>query len=755
MDIKQLVAQMTLEEKARFCSGADFWHVEGLERLGIPSVMVTDGPCGLRKQAGDTDHLGLNASVTAISYPTGSCVACSFDRDLLRESGEVLGEECQAEDVAVLLGPAVNIKRSPLCGRNFEYFSEDPYLAGELSAAYIKGVQSKNVGTSLKHFAANSMEHRRMTSDSLVDERTLREIYLPAFEKSVKEAKPWTVMCSYNKLNGDFASESHRLLTEILRDEWGFEGAVMSDWGAVNDRVKGVPAGMDLEMPGPGSGNTEKLVAAVQEGRMQESDLDTAVERILGFVYKYVENRQPGTRFDYERDHQKARQMAAESMVLLKNDGMLPLDKSAKVAFIGKFADEPRFQGGGSSHVSCYKVSGSVEAAKGYGVTYAQGYGTKTQEPDENLIAQAVETAGAAECAVVFIGITDAMESEGFDRKDMQIPACQQKLLEEVLKVQPNTAVVVECGSAIEMPWIGGVKAVLYAYLGGEAVGPAIVDLLYGDVNPSGKLAETFPMRLEDNPSYLYYFGEGDRAEYREGIFVGYRYYDKKKLPVLFPFGHGLSYTQFAYSGLTLDKAEMQDTDTLHVSVKVKNTGSRAGKEIVQLYVGDDESTVIRPVKELKGFEKVELQPGEEKVVAFTLDKRAFAYYNVDMAGWHVESGDFTIMVGRSSAGIEQCAKVKVESTVALKKVWSLNSTVGDVMADPKGAQIMGQMMQAMNPLAGAGPQEGQDESEAIMAGDAMAAMMNYMPLRGLIMFAGGAPEVAESLQKLIDSLNA
>lgn len=750
MDIKNLVSQMTLEEKARFCSGADFWHVEGLPRLGIPSVMVTDGPCGLRKQAGETDHLGLNASVKAISYPTGSCIACSFDRELIKESGEYLGEECQAEDVAVLLGPAVNIKRSPTCGRNFEYFSEDPYLAGELSAAYIKGVQSKNVGTSLKHFAANSMEHRRMTSSSEVDERTFREIYLPAFEKSVKEAKPWTVMCSYNKLNGVFASENHRLLTEILRDEWGFEGAVVSDWGAVNDRVKGVPAGMDLEMPGPGTGNTEKLIAAVKAGEMKERDLDTAVERILDFVFKYTENRKPDTKFDYERDHGKARQMAAESMVLLKNDGILPLSKTARVAFIGKFASEPRFQGGGSSHVNSYKVSGSVEAAKEYGVTYAQGYDTKTQEPDGALIAEAVKTAGEAEAAVLFIGITDAMESEGFDRADMKIPVCQQKLIEEVIKVQPNTVVVVECGSAIEMPWIDGVRGVLYAYLGGEAVGPAIVDLLYGDANPCGKLAETFPLRYEDNPSYIYYLGEGDRTEYREGIFVGYRYYDKKNMPVLFPFGFGLSYTKYEYSDITLDKTAMKDTDTLTVSVKVKNVGDRAGKEIVQLYVADDKSTVIRPVKELKGFEKVELAPGEEKTVTFTLDKRSFAYYNVDIKDWHVETGSFTVMVGGSSRDLPLCAKVEVESTVGLPKTYHWNSTIGDVMADPRGAEMMGQMMQAMNPLASSEePEEG-----GVFEEGGMQAMMNYMPLRGLVMFGGGK-EAEAGIQQLIDALNA
>lgn len=437
-------------------------------------------------------------------------------------------------------------------------------------------------------------------------------------------------------------------------------------------------------------------------------------------------------------------------MVLLKNDGILPLKKEDKVAFIGKFASEPRFQGGGSSHVNSYKVSGSVEAAKEYGVTYAQGYDTKTQEPDDELISQAVKTAREAQAAVVFIGITDAMESEGFDRADMKIPACQEKLLREVVKAQPNTVVVVECGSAIEMPWIDEVRGVLYAYLGGESVGPAVVDLLYGRANPCGKLAETFPLRLEDNPSYLYYLGEGDRTEYREGIFVGYRYYDKKDMPVLFPFGHGLSYTQYEYSDLTLDKTSMKDTDTLTVTVKVKNVGDRAGKEIVQLYVSDDQSTAIRPVKELKGFDKVELAPGQEKTVAFTLDKRAFAYYNVDINDWHVETGSFTVMIGRSSRDIQLCAKVEVESTQQIKRTYSFNSTIGDIMADPKGAQMVGQMMQAMNPM-----QEAEESDANPMGAEAMQAMMQYMPLRGIIMFAGGAPEVAAGLQQLIDALNA
>ncbi len=749
MDVKKILSQMTLEEKAALCSGADFWHTRGVERLGVPAVMVTDGPCGLRKQAGETDHLGLNESVKAISYPTGSCVASSFDRELIRKSGEALGEECQAEDVAVLLGPAVNIKRSPLCGRNFEYFSEDPYVAGELAAAYVQGVQSKHVGTSLKHFAANSQEHRRMSSSSDVDERTLREIYLPAFEKTVKESQPWTVMCSYNRINGTYACENSWLLTDVLRKEWGFQGAVVSDWGATDERTDSVAAGMDLEMPGPAKANTQKIIDAVKAGKLSQQDLDTAVERVLSFVNKYLEHRDETAKFDYEGHHELARRMAAESMVLLKNqDGVLPISKEKKVAFIGRFAEKPRFQGGGSSHVNSYKVTGALEAAEGLHVVYAPGYSEDGMSEDSALAAQAVEAAQAADCAVVFIGLPEMLESEGFDRKNLRLPACQEKLVEEIGKVQPNTVVVVHCGGSIEMPWLSSAKAVLYAYLGGEAVGSATVDLLFGDVNPSGKLAETFPLRLQDNPSYLYYFGEGDRTEYREGVFVGYRYYDKKEMPVLFPFGYGLSYTQFSYSDLKLDRAEIKDTDTLHVSVKVKNVGNRTGKEIVQLYVQDDESTAIRPVRELKGFEKVELAPGEEKTVEFTLDQRAFAWYNTELGDWYVETGDFTILAGGSSRDLPLSAKVRVESTAVIRKTFTLNTTLGDILADSKGKQIVGQMMQQMG--MGDMSQAGGDA----MSSDAMAAMMGYMPLRAIGMFAGDAV-TPEMLQGLVDALNA
>ena len=752
MDIKAIVAQMTLEEKAALCSGKNFWCLETPERLGIPSVMVSDGPCGIRKQADAADHMGLNLSVPATSYPTGSCMACSFDRDLFKAQGVTLGHACQAEELSVLLGPAVNIKRSPLCGRNFEYLSEDPYLAGELSKCYIDGVQSQDVGVSIKHYAANSQEYHRMSNDSVVDERTLREIYLPAFETSVKEAKPWTVMCSYNKINGTFAAENHYLLTEILRDEWGFDGYVVSDWGATTaNRVKCLEAGMDLEMPGKNIGNDKQLVDAVNSGKMDVAVLDTACERILDVVMRYVDKRRPETKIDFEADHKFAQTVAEESMVLLKNDGILPLKKEQKVAFIGKFAEVPRFQGGGSSHVNAYKVTGALEAAADLNVTYAKGYDTNTAEPDAELLKEAAETAKAADVAVVFVGITDALESEGMDRSTLAMPKNHEALVKAVTDVQPNTVVVVMCGGCITMPWIDDVKGVLYAYLGGEAVGPAVVNLLYGAVNPSGKLAESFPLQLEDNPSYLYYLGdEQDKTEYREGVFVGYRYYDKKKMNVLFPFGYGLSYTTFAYSDLTLDKVEMKDTDTLKVSVKVKNTGTVKGKEIVQLYVGMPRSKTIRPDKELKGFEKVELEPGEEKTVTFELSKRAFAYYKTDIADWYVESGEYEIMAAKSSREVVCTAAVQVESTTVLKPVYTMNSTMGEILANPVGAQIVGQMI-AQSPL-GAMQQEG--AAEEIGMGDAMMEMMNGLPLRTLLAFSGGALPV-DAINGLLAQLNA
>lgn len=752
MDIKALVSQMTLEEKAGLCSGLDFWHTKPVERLGVPSVMVSDGPHGLRKQDEKADHLGVNDSIKAVCMPAACATASSFDRDLMGRMGQAIGDSCQHEKLGVVLGPAVNIKRSPLCGRNFEYFSEDPYLAGEMSAAYINGVQSKNVGTSIKHFAANSQEHRRMSSSSNADERTLREIYFPAFEISVRKAQPWTVMCSYNRVNGVYASENPWLLTDVLRGEWGFKGYVMSDWGAVSDRVAGVAAGLDLEMPSSSGINDRKIVAAVKSGELDEKIVDQACERILEINYRYLDNARPETPWDQEADHQLSARIAEECMVLLKNDGILPLNKTDEVAFIGEFAAKPRFQGGGSSHINAFRTTSAVEAAQGLPVTYVQGYSAARDMATDEMIAEAVQAAKAAKVAVVFAGLPDAYESEGYDRAHMAMPACQNRLIEAVAGANPNTVVVLHNGSPVEMPWLGKVKAVLEAYLGGQAVGIATVRLLYGDANPCGHLAETFPVKLSDNPSYLYYGGEGNEADYREGVFVGYRYYDKKEMPVLFPFGFGLSYTTFACSNLRLSGAKITDQETLTATVTVTNTGSRAGKTVVQLYVGDKESTVLRPIRELKGFEKVELQPGESRDVTFTLDKRAFAYWNAAIHDWHVETGAFTIEVGQSSRDIEVSGEVTVESTVALPRHYTADSIFMDVMADPKAKEALGPMLASIQKAFAPSADAGDAAQEAISA-DMGLAMMRYMPLRGLVSFS---PDKVtdDTLKQLLDALN-
>lgn len=752
MDIKELISKMTLEEKAGLCSGLDFWHTKPVERLGVPSVMVSDGPHGLRKQDTAGDHLGINDSIKAVCMPAACATAASFDRELIAHMGEVIGDSCQHEELAVVLGPAVNIKRSPLCGRNFEYFSEDPYLAGEMSASYINGVQSRNVGTSIKHFAANNQEHRRMSSSSNVDERTLREIYFPAFEISVKKAQPWTVMCSYNRLNGTYASEHPWLLTDVLRGEWGFEGYVMSDWGAVSDRVAGVAAGLDLEMPSSGGINDKKIVEAVRSGKLDEAVVDQAVERILEITYRYLDNAKPETPWDQEADHQLSAQIAAECMVLLKNEGVLPLSKEDDIAFIGEFAKKPRFQGGGSSHINSFKTTSAVEAAEGLKVTYAQGYSVDKDEATDEMIAEAVAAAKAAKVAVVFAGLPDAYESEGYDRTHMAMPACQNKLIEAVAAANANTVVVLHNGSPVEMPWIDKVKGVLEAYLGGQAVGQAVVKILFGDVNPSGHLPETFPVKLSDNPSYLYYGGEGNEADYREGIFVGYRYYDKKDMEVLFPFGYGLSYTTFACSNLRLSASEITDQETLTATVTVTNTGTCAGKSVVQLYVGDKVSTVLRPVRELKGFEKVALAPGESKDISFVLDKRAFAYWNTELSDWHVETGEFTIEIGQSSRDMEVCGTVTVNSTVALKKHYTMDSIYMDILADPKAAQVVKPLLDGMMKAFAPGADDATDAAKEAVS-DAMGmAMVQYMPLRGAMSFGGGMTQ--DQMDALLAEMN-
>ena len=754
MDIKALVSQMTLEEKCSLLSGLDFWHTKPVERLGIPAVMVSDGPHGLRKQDQRADHLGMNDSIEAVCMPTACATAASFDKEMIYRMGQSIGDSCQHEQLGVVLGPAVNIKRSPLCGRNFEYFSEDPYLAGEMSAAFINGVQSKNVGTSIKHFAANSQEHRRMSSSSNVDERTLREIYFPAFETSVKKAQPWTVMCSYNRINGVYASEDPWLLTDVLRDDWGFEGYVVSDWGAVSDRVEGVAAGLDLEMPASGGVNDRKVMQAVLEGKLPEEIVDQAVERILTINYKYLENAKPDTPWDKEKDHLLSAKIAGECMVLLKNNGVLPLSKEDSVAFIGEFAAKPRFQGGGSSHIHCFKTTSALEAAEGLNVTYARGYRVKEDDTTEELLREAVEAAKNAKVAVIFAGLPDSYESESYDRTHMGLPPAQNKLIEAVAAVNPNTVVVLHNGSPVEMPWVDKAAAIVEAYLGGQAVGIAAVNVLFGDVNPSGKLPETFPRKLSDNPSFLFYGGEGNECDYREGIFVGYRYYDKKEMEVLFPFGHGLSYTSFEFENLRLDKQEMDDTDTLTVTVTAKNTGSRPGKTVVQLYVGKGQTDrVIRPVRELKGFDKVELQPGESKDISFTLDKRSFAYWNDELGDWHVETGEYTVSIGHSSREMAVSRTVTVRSTVRIPTYYTMDTIFMDLMADPKAVELIAPyldgIMRAMTP----GSEDVSEAAAEAITAEMNNAMMNYMPIRGVLSFGNGLIDPA-LVEALLDKLN-
>lgn len=750
-DIRNLISQMTLEEKASMCSGADFWHTEAIERLGIPATMVSDGPHGLRKQDEKADHLGVNESIKAVCFPAGCATAASFNRDLINEMGQTLANECQAEGVSVILGPAMNIKRSPVCGRNFEYYSEDPLVASEMAGALIAGVQAGGVGTSAKHFLANNQEHRRMTCSSNIDERTLREIYLNAFEGAVRKSKPWTIMSSYNRINGVHATECKEYLTDILRNEWGFDGYVMSDWGAVNDRVAELKAGMDLEMPSSNGENDKLIVAAVKNGSLDEAVVDQAVERILTIGYRFEESRKKNATWDLDKDHETARKIAEETMVLLKNDGILPLSSDKKIAFIGQYASKPRYQGGGSSHINSRKVTSAMDAVSAYSdVTYAQGYSDKADVIDPVMMAEAVKVASEAQVAVLFVGLPDLIESEGFDRPHMNMPNNQNALIDAICEVQKNVVIVLHNGAPIVMPWINKVSAVLESYLSGEACGGAQVDILFGKVNPSAKLPETFPLKYEDNPSYLSFPGEGNEVNYTEGIFVGYRYYDKKNMDVLFPFGYGLSYTTFEYSNLKLSKSSMKDTDEVIVTVDITNTGKVKGKEVVQLYVNDCESNVIRPVNELRDFVKIELEPGETKTVTFTLGKRAFAYFNTTIHDWHVETGDFKIRIGKSSRDIVLEETVTIESTVRIPVKYSLDSAVMDIQTDPVAYEIAKPYFK-LDFFENQG--EGGESASEAMSKEMMDAMIRYLPLRGLLNFSNGQVTL-DDLNELVTKLN-
>lgn len=665
--IQEIIRNMTLEEKVKLCSGATFWETESMEQHQIPSVFMADGPHGLRTQKGEADHLGINNSEKSTCFPTASASAASWNPRLLKEMGEAIAEEALYYGVDIVLGPGVNIKRNPLCGRNFEYFSEDPYLAGVMGTSWIKGVQSKGVGTSLKHFAANNQEQDRMMGNSMVDERAFREIYLPAFEMAVKEAQPDTVMCSYNQINGTFASDNQRLLTDILRKEWEFQGMVVTDWGAMNDRVSALKAGCDLEMPNSCGFFDGEVKQAVEEGCLLETEIDACVERILKEAFKAQETKvRTGTapRFDIEAHHALAKRIACESAVLLKNEGgLLPLSKSAKTALCGAMAEKVRYQGAGSSHINPTRLSGLREAMERTGerVAYYPAYEIDGGRNEEAL-ARAVAGAKAADVAVVVAGLPDSFESEGYDRAHMSMPESHNELISEIAAVNENVVVVLMGGSPLEMPWLDQVKAVLNLYLGGQAVGEAGAGLLYGEENPSGKLAETYPVSYSDVSSAETFGVNPRQVEYAESIYVGYRYYEKAGIPVQFPFGHGLSYTRFEISGL-----DVKSTNSLEftVSCNVKNTGSRAGAEVVQLYVADQTPNLFKAKKELKGFAKVYLEAGQEQRVSMTLGQRAFAHYDVKTRNWEVLSGNYQIQVGVSSADIRLTEQVQIRGTLS------------------------------------------------------------------------------------------
>ncbi len=729
LDPQALVAQLTLEEKTSLCLGSDFWHTAAVERLGIGKIMLADGPHGLRAQMDEADHVGLSGSVPATCFPTASGLGSSWDIDLFREVGEALGRETKKWGVSVLLGPGVNIKRSPLCGRNFEYVSEDPWLAGELATAIVNGIQSNGVGTSLKHYAANNQEDDRLRVSAEVDERTLREIYLPAFERVVKNAQPWTVMCAYNKVNGVYASEHHWLLTEVLRDEWGFEGVVVSDWGAVHDRVAALAGGLDLEMP-PSLGRSDvALVEAVRSGALDEAVVDLAVTRMLRLVNLAQPALAEGGSFDENEHHALARRAAQQSAVLLKNDGVLPLRAGAgsTVAVIGEFAQTPRYQGAGSSQVNPTRLDvplDELRAGLGDDVTvrFAAGFGVGTTEGDEALAVEAAEAARSADHVVVFLGLPAAAESEGFDRTHMDLPENQIALVEKLAEVHDRLIVVLANGSSVRLStWQRYAAAILECWLGGQAAGGAAADLLLGVANPSGKLAETIPDRLEDNSSFLNFPGDAGLVRYGEGLFVGYRGYDKSGQDVSYPFGFGLSYTTFALTDLHVAVTGSVEAGDLSVavSVSVANTGDLAGAEVVQVYVGDVDSAVSRPVRELKAFAKVYLAPGAHQQVSLELDERSFAFWSTLLSRWAVEAGDFEITAGTSSRDLPLAQTITLDAPSIAAPIGP-DSTLHEWLANDKARAAL--------------TAEG---SPPLLADPELVKVIGTMPMRTLASFNG------------------
>ncbi|HOE03280.1 MAG TPA: glycoside hydrolase family 3 C-terminal domain-containing protein [Anaerolineaceae bacterium] len=770
---KTILSQLTLEEKAALVAGLNMWQTKANERLGILSIMMTNGPHGVQKQSSEaTDFAGMSNSLPATCFPPAVIQAATWNRELIHEMGAALGEECRQEKVSILLGPGINIKRSPLGGRNYDYYSEDPYFTSEMAGQLIMGIESQGIGTSLKHFAVGSQEYRRMTINAIVDERALREIYLSAFEKVVKDTQPWTVMNAYTLVNGTYCSENPYLISEILKKEWGYQGVVLSDWGSVNDRVAGLKAQIDLEMPGPAIDNQRGILAAVKAGNLPEAALDRAVERLLALIFKAQETlAKDDYIYDKQAHHDLARRIAEEGTVLLKNENqILPIPETAKIALLGHFAQKPRFQGTGSSLTNPTRVDNlyheMIQRIGETHVLYAPGFPEKdTATVDDTLLNEALEVAAQADYVIVMVGVSVA---EGGDQPNMKLPDSQAALIEKVTDLHQHVIVLLSNGNPLEMPWLNKVPAVLEGYLAGQAGASAQADILLGRANPSGKIGETFPIKLEDNPSYPYYPGGPAIVEYRESIYVGYRYYDTAHVPVLFPFGHGLSYTTFEYRDL---RAQAQK-DSAKIIFKIKNAGNRTGKEAAQVYVRDVESSHFRPVKELKGFVKVHLNPNEEKEVTIELDRRDFSFYDVGKKEWVLEAGDFEIMVGASSQDIrltttlwldsDQQASVCTdkaalasyfsvtpapisrdafaalygkslpENVTPQKGSYTLNTPFGDMKDSWLARQLLTLMNGQVKKMVG-----GDDPDNPLLA---MAEnMLNEMPLRAIQMMTNGA----------------
>jgi beta-glucosidase len=758
-------SELSTEEKASLTSGKSFWESEGVERVGIPSIYLTDGPHGVRKQAQGGDHLGIGDSVPAICFPPAVALGSSWDAELLERVGAALGEEAKAEGVGVLLGPGINIKRSPLCGRNFEYLSEDPILSGRLGAALVNGLQSQGVGGSLKHFAANNQETDRLRVSADIDERPLREIYLRGFQHVVRNAKPWTVMCSYNRINGVYASEDPWLLTRVLRDEWGFDGVVVSDWGAVNNRVDALVAGLDLEMPSSDGVTDAQLVAAVGDGSLDESVLTTAADRVIDLVQKAVDHADASATYDRDAHHALAREVAGRSVVLLKNDDVLPLDAASgrSIAVIGEFARTPRYQGAGSSQIVPTRLDNALDeirAIAGDGaVTFSAGYalgdsdsdsasatgtdtGTDAATDASALTAEAVAAAQAADDVLVFLGLPGEDESEGFDREHLELPSAQTALLNAVIATGARVTVVLSNGGVVRVSgWADRVAAIVEGWLLGQAGGGAVADVLFGVVNPSGRLAESIPLRLEDTASYLNFPGEKGHVRYGEGLFVGYRDFDARDAAVSFPFGHGLSYTSFAFSGLTV--AADADGDGIAVSLDVANTGDRDGREVVQVYVSVPGSSVQRPVRELKGFANVAVAAGATERVAVRIPNEDLAFYDTAQERWTVEAGEYEVTVGASSRDLRGSATVTLAGDAGLPLL-AFDSTIGEWLAHPIGSQI----------LMGALAQSGGGAVAGMLDDPGLRRMAESMPLNRVAAFPG-SPVTAEQIQQLVAAANA